>query len=359
MRGLLTAYRRTGADLPYGDPRRAHGTAFEGWYWRITDAETGTVVVALCGLSRDGGGTPWGTVGLAAHRPGDPDRFVRSAIADGGGAAGHAVQLGDAGRSRAHATPWGLALDVAGHAQPSRLRIHFDDPVAWPARRPLGGVGLGHLVPGLSQYWHPHLLGARVHGHAILDGDRVALDGATAYAEKNWGAGFPRDWWWGQAHGFERADVCVAFAGGEVRYGPVRTHATALVVRVGGELVRLGEPLLAPVRHELAPGRWALSGRNRAGDAVELTGEADPSSAHDLPVPVPRERRHVPGARQHLAGTVEVRVRRRGRLLFAGRSALAGLERGTVVSSGALWTSQTRSGTSSSARSQRTSAPAM
>ena len=24
--------------LPFGDPRRAHGTPFEGYYWRLTDA---------------------------------------------------------------------------------------------------------------------------------------------------------------------------------------------------------------------------------------------------------------------------------------------------------------------------------
>ena len=69
----LTAYRRTGADPPFGDPRRAHGTRFEGYYWRITDAAAGRVAIALCGVCRDAAG-PWAIVALAAH----PGGLVRS-----------------------------------------------------------------------------------------------------------------------------------------------------------------------------------------------------------------------------------------------------------------------------------------
>ena len=70
--------------------------------------------------------------------------------------------------------------------------------------------GPAQTVPWLGQYWAPWLLGARVQGHF---GDR-SLDGASAYAEKNWGAAFADHWWWGQAAFAE--DAGVAFAGGRV-----------------------------------------------------------------------------------------------------------------------------------------------
>ena len=71
----LSSYRRTGADPPFGDPRRAHGTRFEGYYWRLTDVAAGRVAIVLCGVCRDAGG-PWAIVALAA----EPDGLVRSRI---------------------------------------------------------------------------------------------------------------------------------------------------------------------------------------------------------------------------------------------------------------------------------------
>ena len=71
---LLDIYRRTGADLPFGDPRGHHGVAMEGYFWRLTDAGAGTVIVAFTGVSRDGDGASWATIGLAAH----PGGFVRT-----------------------------------------------------------------------------------------------------------------------------------------------------------------------------------------------------------------------------------------------------------------------------------------
>ena len=35
---MLAAYRATGADPPFGDPRGYHGVGMEGHFWRITAA---------------------------------------------------------------------------------------------------------------------------------------------------------------------------------------------------------------------------------------------------------------------------------------------------------------------------------
>jgi tocopherol cyclase len=57
----LDAYRSTGADPPFTDPALAHGTAMEGYYRRVVDAEAGSVIVALCGVCRGqtDRGRPW------------------------------------------------------------------------------------------------------------------------------------------------------------------------------------------------------------------------------------------------------------------------------------------------------------
>jgi hypothetical protein len=115
-----------------------------------------------------------------------------------------------------------------------------------------------------------------------------------------------------------------------VGIGPVGGTATALVVRLGDTLIRLGQPLLSPVRADVGQDRWHLRGRGPRW-SVEVTATAAAGAAHVLPVPVPPERRNVPAAHQHLAGRLELTVRRRGRLVFHGTSALAGLERGDLT----------------------------
>jgi hypothetical protein len=210
------------------------------------------------------------------------------------------------------------------------VSIALDDQVRWP-RRAFGGIGAAQAIPGLSQYWHPWLLGGRVRGHAVAGGRRIALDGAVAYAEKNWSnGGFPDAWWWGQAHAFDDDGVCVAFAGGRAGVGGLRVTATSLVVAAGGEVVRLMRVgALGSLRVGVDERGWRLAGRTANGTAVEVEGHANGTAPQMLPIPMPAEGRIREGAAgQHLAGELRVALRRRGRTLYAGTSRLAGLERG-------------------------------
>lgn len=316
---LADAYRRTGADRPFGDPRRYHGVVMEGYFWRLSDPVTATVVVVILAITRDAQGAPWGMVCLAAH----PGGFVRSAAtaAAVGAPRGLDVRAGTA----LEATAERLRVDLGPGA---RLDVAFEDPVGWPRRRAFGGIGPAQLVPGLSQYWHPWLLGARVRGTAELGERPVRLDGARAYAEKNWGAGgMPDTWWWGHAQCFaERDDTCVAFAGGRAGLGPLHVGAGALVVRLGDEVLRVVRPF-APLRVGLAERSWRLRGRT-SRDVIEVEGHTD-AEPHLLPVPLPGTREHLDHrAPQHLTGELRLRVTRGGRTRFEGTSPLAGLEHG-------------------------------
>jgi tocopherol cyclase len=322
MPPMLAAYRRTGADPPYGDPRGYHGVSMEGHFWRITQPATGAVVVAIVAISRDAAGRRWAMASIAAH----PGGAVRSATLPEAWAAPRGLVL-RAGESEA-APGWrrhavaaderSLQVDLGEDA---RLQATFSEPRPWP-RRAFGALGPAQAVPGLSQYWHPWLLRARVHGEARLGERAIDLDGAVAYAEKNWGrGGMPPSWWWGQAHGFDRPDACVAFAGGRAGLGPLRTTAAALVVALGGE-VRAAVRPLRPLRVAVDDRGWRLGG---AG--IEVEAHADGVEPHLLPVPVPHERRRLDDwAPQHLTGTLRLSVRRRGRTVYEGTSHLAGLE---------------------------------
>jgi tocopherol cyclase len=329
----VSAYRGSGADGPFGDPLRAHGVAMEGYYWRLWDGATGRSVMALCGVCRAVDG-PWAVVALAA-RPGGFVRWVNagSAWADPAGlgvAAWHepgeptapAHQRTAAGQAAGEAVLRGssrrLAVDLGPDA---RLDVVLEGRIGW-SRRAFGGLGPAQVVPRLPQYWHPHLLGARVRGSAVLGGDTLDLEGWEAYAEKNWGGTFPGEWWWGQA-GFG-GGALVAFAGGRLG-GPFA--ATAIVVRTaGGDVLRFAPPGAA-VTAETGGGVWRLRARSPR-HRVLLEGEAT-APPLVLPVPVPAERRAVLRSEHHLGGRLRAVVHHGRRTLLREESTLAGLEHGT------------------------------
>lgn len=300
----------------------------EGYFWRFTDVRGGRSVIALIGVQQDQTGT-WALVGLGASS----GSWAQAVV---GGAAADPVRLG----ARAGSVFVGDDERVVVDLGPDhRLDVRLDRLARWP-RRLFGGSSWFQTVPGLNQYWHPWLLGGRASGTAVVGGETWVLDGAQVYGEKNWGrGGFPESWWWGQAQGFAEPEACVAFAGGQVYAGPLRTEVTAVVVRLpGGEVLRLGNPVSSPVRATVSEELWRLRGRGVGGVgdrwagsglwSIEVDGSAPLSAAHVLPVPLVGERRAVPGALEHLSGRLGVVVRRGRREVWSGESSIAGLEHG-------------------------------
>jgi hypothetical protein len=316
LRHPLSTYRSTGADPPFADPARAHGSAMEGYYWRVVDAEAGRVLVALCGVCRAADG-PWAAVALAAH----PGGFVRHALV--APAAGEADGFGAKAAGTLRGSAGGLSIRLGDDTW---VDLRLRSTLLWPGRI-FGALGPAHVVPGLAQYWHPVVLAAAADGEASLGGVRVRFDGATAYAEKNWGPGFAGHWWWGHADAFPAADATVAFAGGRVSLAGRTVPATAVVVRLGTQVLRFAPPL-AKVRAAVTGGIWRIRARSPR-HIVEIEGRATDAVPHILPVPDVDDRRVDMRSTQYLAGVLRLRVWRGRRALFDEESPLAGLELGT------------------------------
>src|SRR4051812_47125450 len=169
MPPMLAAYRATGADPPFGDPRGYHGVGMEGHFWRITQLRTGAVVIAIVAISRDADGRPWAMASLAAH----PGGAVRSATLPHAWAAARGLALRAGGAMPAPGgampTPGGAMPTPGGAAagtdavvaderslrivlgDDARLEVAFSDAQPWP-RRAFGALGPAQAIPGLSQY---------------------------------------------------------------------------------------------------------------------------------------------------------------------------------------------------------------
>lgn len=313
---VIELYRRTGADIPFGNPLPSHGTEMEGWFWRVSDEASGRALIALCSVNRHPGGD-WSTAAVAVH----PGQLVRSGALRGAraGRSPFAVAAGDESGSFAVA-----ADEVRFVLGDLRLDMAFRDQVAWP--KAFGGGGIFSAIPFLNQYWHPYCLGGKASGTVEYGGERWTFDSAKLYAERNWGAGFPLRWWWGQAHDFGDDDVCVAFSGGLLSLGPIARDVNGVVVRIGGTVIRMTPPVL--VRSRVGDNHWLIRGRSPRYE-IEVEGDGSRLPPHVLPVPLPGERRNIDSDFEHLGGSLRCTVRKGGRLLFEGTSDLAGLEVGT------------------------------
>ena len=105
-------------------------------------------------------------------------------------------------------------------------------------------------------------------------------------------------------------------------------EVTGLVVRLpDGRVIRLGNPVVSPVRTRTSDDQWHLSGRGY-GWRIEVDATAPLDQAFVLPVPLPSEHRNVAGDLEHLVGDLKVSVHRFGRHVWTGRTSLAALEHG-------------------------------
>lgn len=317
---LLDAYRGTGADLPFGDLLSPHGVGMEGYFWRFTDAASGRVAIALMGVNQPSDGGPaWATIGVANG----PDGTLAYDAVTPARAGGRGVEVHCDGFT-------GTETSVRVRIGEMSLDADITHPRQWRGH-PFGGSSVFQTIPKLNQYWHPWLLGGRATG--VVNGPQGSwsFTDAQVYGEKNWGrAGFPDQWWWGQAQGFADPDACVAFAGGPVKAGPLGVTVTGLVVALpDGTILRLGNPGTSPVHAQVHDDTWQLRGRSARWE-VDVLGHAPLREALILPVPLVDERRNTPGALEHLTGDMSVIVRRRGRAtpVWQGHSRLAALEHG-------------------------------
>ena len=286
-------------------PRRRHGGLLLALHPAADRAGSSSSSPAVC---RDRRGAPWAMASLAAH----PGGAVRAATLPDARPPRRGSACAAGGR-----VPRRRATRCASTSARRRARRRVRASRCRGRGAAFGGSGLPRRSPASASTGTRGCCAPRVERQRGASATSIDLDGADAYAEKNWGAGgMPPAWWWGQAHGFEREDVCVAFAGGRAGLGPLRMPATALVVAVGDEVRSVVRPL-RPLRVAVDERGWRL-----AGGGIEVEGEADGGVPHLLPVPVPPSAVGAtscgaPASRGH----ARLSVRRGGRTIFAGHLA--------------------------------------
>ena len=271
--------------------------ALDGWFWRFTWPD-GRAAIVLCGVCPG-----WALVGVAQQ----PGRAGARRSSTTRAPTGRGVRIGTA-----------FAGDAAPRAASTGVDAHLHDVVRVAAPVARHRPGRPSAVPA------PVLAAARAAG--ARRGRRRRLGPRR------------RDRVRGAQLGRRLPARVVVGRGARLRRRPGDRRVRR---RPGARPAARDRGRRARRRPARPPRRAGARGRARrrrarplgaarplAAAPVEIEAAADPAAAHVLDVPVPAERRTLPWSHQHLAGRLRVRVTRRGRLLYEGESALAGLELG-------------------------------
>jgi hypothetical protein len=209
---------------PNGVHEQGEGQQFEGWYYRVTEPETGEswVVITAFWLNDEGRGRFFieliqGSTG-ATYKQVFEEVDIKQYQENPGE---FSLLIGDVFFSADYVS--GQFIDDQGAEV--NLEFNIDACAYWGAPeddRNRWTMGWATEIIGPPLKWHVHHLKGEAHGAILVSRSgieevRAHFSGAPVHQEKNWGSEFPKRWVWMQSNVFEdRPDVAFAAAGGPV-----------------------------------------------------------------------------------------------------------------------------------------------
>jgi hypothetical protein len=299
----------------------SHRGYFEGWYFKLVDAEGAHPTAIIPGVSVEPGG------GGRRHA------FVQ-------------VMFGD-GRSHWFDLPWEsftsardrfeltfganrftqreIVLDLADAGMSVRGTLALGAPAVWPVRLLSPGImGPFRFVPFMECYHGVLSMGHSVDGMLEADGQRLIFAGGRGYTEKDWGRSFPSAWVWAQSNGFESPGVSLTASIARIPWIGSSFVGSIAGLMVGERLYRFATytgAKLVSLAHPSGGVDFVLQDRTHRLE-VSASG-ALPGSLRS-----PVLGRMIGTVEESLCGTVRVRLTERASSaeLFAGVGRNSGIE---------------------------------
>ena len=280
---------------------------YAGWYARVTDADAGETFALIYGLNDPGPTGPAEPGWLMVLSGRDGMRLIAPVGRRHVSVArrGPHVTLGPGRfepgrvqgeiRSAAGVCRWNLAI-APEHAWRTGPGPLGRSPMSWSL-----------AVPAVETRWHVLHLRARITGTVTYRGRTVRFRDAAGYTETVWGRTFPADWWWLQAHTFDRPQATLCGSG-----GIVPLPGTTAGPRLGVIGWHDGERLHSFATHhghrvavDWQPGRWHVDARS---PLRRLTVEAHCAPEHLVALEGPTASGVRPIALETLTAAAEVRL---------------------------------------------------
>lgn len=316
------------------DPNRYHWAGqdpyFEGWYFKVSEPETGRSHLFIYAVYNPSGDSPESCAFMMAGINSEEyDRLVQARYPLSDFFSSTTVfdtRIGSVIQARGDSEALHASGIVIDNGTTCSWEIDF--AITDPWKRTMGWMS---LLPDLQTYWHVGAMSARASGWVAWDGERYEFQDCPGYQEKNWGDEFPETWFWIQANDFDDPEACCLSVGGaSMPIGPLDLDACGIGFRFRDRLYTFSYPQQpARISSHVGPGLWQVQA-SRGRHRIFIDAQCDPASLLNLLNPT------VDGIEQwtweSTRGTVRVRLqeRRAGRWrdLVDTESGLAGTEFG-------------------------------
>lgn len=330
----------------------SHERFFEGWYYRVTLPEIEQSFAFMYSIDDPIGGKPHS--GGAVQILGPDDEYLWRTFPDVKRfwATYTKLGLGHWGETDLSGKPRELVPDeFARHIQEgyqatatlNQGAIHdpgSDRACRWyyqifpiygwgdPQKPQKPTAGWLSFLPIFEPGWQILMAHGSATGWIEWHGTRYEFANAPAYAEKNWGRAFPKDWFWVNCNCFNNEPDLALTAGGGSREVLGLTEAVALICfHYQGKFYEF-VPWNSQVTWQIEPwGKWQMQAKNNLYE-VELVGTT--TRAGTL-LRAPTEKGLIFACKDTIRGSLTLTLRcRNGRILLKAESTNCGLEVGGI-----------------------------
>ncbi|CAL5225421.1 g8236 [Coccomyxa viridis] len=208
----------------------------------------------------------------------------------------------------------GASGDLPSTVQSADWAFRIDPQDGWGPRSGKQAATAGWLasLPVFEPHWQVLMAKGTATGSIDWGGKRYDFKDALAYAEKNWGAGFPKKWWWIVSSSFENEpDASLTAVGarrGILQLPGVEEDVGMIGIHWHGQFIEM-VPWNGEVQWDVEPwGSWRVWARNEDYEGlVEATCDSP-----GTPLRAPTADRGLDVyCRDSFFGKVRVRVWRR------------------------------------------------
>ncbi len=313
MKNLIRRWRALWKPDMYHGWGREKGY-FEGWYFKLVDAQEKHVFALIPGISKGKDGEQHafiqvldGKLQKAVYHEFPADTFLPSERE-------FSIQLG---RNFFSGGKISLELpELTGE-------LFFSNQTPWPKMLGAPGImGWYSFVPFMECYHGVVSLHHQIEGTMEVCGEPVSFSGGIGYIEKDWGVSFPRSWIWLQSNHFDvKAPVCLMASVARIPWMNGYFIGYIVGFLLGKKLYRFATYTGAQMKASLDERHVFLSFKDRRY-RLEITGTQAPGAKLVSPI----SGKMTGKVNESMSGSLQVQLFEGEKLIYEGTGRNAGLE---------------------------------